>query len=216
MTAIDVINKLLGGMFRGGKTTRNEEFNKLLATIGEFAGASGDFARFTPSGFETRFAEFGFSDPEEGLDAFTKLLEGLEHETNLHLDPKGLGLALNTAKSLKGRYDQAARCVKQLATRATNFFGAGHEDPDFVKVLNSLGQVLAQCPLLLEIANPDQRSKAFQELDLLKGEDPVNCALAIAAASSGISADKLASAKQLTADHCPITDALLKRVTAGH
>lgn len=217
MKAIEIINKLFGGLFGGDTSTRNEEISKLMGTLGEFAGVTGDFAKFDPSTFEKRFAEFSFRDPQEGLDAFMKLLQGLEKESkNLGLDRDGIHRALKTAKSLQGRYDGVASCVKQLYAHATQLISAAGGGGDLKDTLEALNPKLVQCPHPLEIVTPEQLSQHFQELQLLQGEDLVNCALAIAAARSGIAADKLRQANLLTADHCPVIHALLDRVMPGH
>lgn len=145
-----------------------------------------------------------------------KLLQGLQKEPNLGLDRDGVRRALETAKSLKGRYDGVASCVKQLVAHATQRISAAGGGEDLQDMLKALNQKLVQCPHPLEIVTPEQLSRFFQELELLQGEELVNCALAIAAARSGIAADKLVQANLLTADRCPAIQALLERVVRGH
>jgi len=208
--AIALIDQLLGGLFSGGKRERVEEATKLMGAIAEFAGSDGSFATFDSSTFEQRFLEFGFNNPEEGLDAFIKVVDALRTGGKVPLDEAGVRSALERAKALKSDYDRVLQCVKVLHDKASaNLRPGGLSPQEALESINEAFAGVCSPPLSLRSASPEDRSAFFQKAAVLNGEEPVTCAFAIAASERGVSEEVLKKVKLPTADLCPTTQALL-------
>ena len=204
MAAIALINKLLGGLFGSDTTVRTEEIAKLMGTIGEFAGANGDFADFDPTTFEKRFAEFDFANQQEGLQGFTTLMKGLEADKSLPLNGAGVRRALDAATQLGQRQESVIACARKLRERAGTKLASGLDLPE---VHRAVADELETCSVPPEWAG--KRGVYFQQLDLLKNDDIVNCSFAVAMQQGNVSDEKLAAANLPTLAGCKVLQHLL-------
>ncbi len=208
--AIGLINSILGGLFGSDPEVRNEEITKLMGAVGEFAGVNGDFAGFDEASFAARFAEFDFRDPEEGAQAFVKLLEQLK--ASGAIKSEGVQRALDAARGLQKRFDQVSSCAKTLHDTARKSAGDG-SGVDLKLVFAKTSDLLATCvPADIKAKGEEAASRYFQNLPLLKGNDLVGCVFAIAVTDAGVKPERLSEGHFPSPESCEATRALLRKL----